>query len=1404
MRRRDRPQSEASPSRHIEQLERRRLYSADVAPWLVDPGVDDVEAPAPVWPSDPVDLDPPVSPETADAPKSGEDGLRIVLIDRNLEDVDVLAGAVDAGATLVLFDADREDVTQVLAEVRGLAGSLGEPIASLSVLTHGSEGRVAWGPGGLTADMSEANAEAWRDLSAHLVSGADISFFGCDVAGDVVSGQALLDRVADLTGADVFASDDVTGRGGDWILEAASSGADDAVAETGLVSAALETWSGQLVDHGEAGFSGSGTWDDGAIRFGIDVTGPGTIDFSYDGASDTLSISGSAGTDDSTRVVLSDLNGGLVVGTLRFDADLAELSSDADVSSLTVEAGATVDRVVVGGGGGRIGSVHVGGAPSGAMTLEADVGQLVLASITTADVQVTGDLEVFDAGAGFDGTLRVDAALGALDVEDGGFATSIMNRTQAEVVYDGTTQSLTATVTSLVGHWTFDGDATDDGPGGYDGTLQGGEGDEFVPGQVGSHAFDPDGIDDMIVTGSGDVPVLAGDYTTSVWIRPDPVQNDWAGIYTATNATGSVNHWNLQFDETPDRQLVSYLENGSQQWQTGIYLDDLDDGAWHHLVVHREGTTMTLWVDGVAVATATDVVGPVAVSDHLNIGGDRTGRDQYKFTGGIDDLRVYDRALTHFEVGLLYGANSAPTATPGTTSLPEDGSVVVSIGGTDPDAGDSIDRVRIDSLPVGGLLLSGGAVSVGDEISRLDIDAGLLTYEPPADWNGDTSFEFSVNDGHVWSSGSATFAITVTPENDAPVLDLDANDDVGAGLDYQASFTEGLGPVAVADSDASITDIDGDVPVAIRITVDAMPDGALEALSADVTGTALNATWDAGSRMLTLDGSGTQADFEQVLRTVTYDNASLDPTTTDRLIRFVVDDGSDPSTVATTTVGVVATNTPAAFVDQSFDLLEGPVAGSLVGTVAASDPDGSGVLSYQIVSGNSDGAFSLGSGTGELRVVDGAALDHETVGSRVLRVRVTDDGGLQTEADVTVHLLDANESPWVSMPSGQTLAPGETITFSSAGVNAIAIGDLDAGDGLVEVTLSVTAGELSLGSTAGLHFLEGDGVADAHMRFEGTLSQVNTALDGAAFTALAIPSGTVTMSLAVDDLGGVGAGGPLTGQSSVSIEVAPIAVDPLDDEDASEPEDEKQSSEDEPTEAEDEKTAEEPTDDEVTLDDDTSNTSIGEDETTLLRTGPAFDPLAREDAGAGSDAAQLDGVSISQSANVPLIGSTEGDLSGSLLSFTRDDDEEDIDEASRLAAGFADAQLQDALHDVETQLRETADRQQDEIEVKVRAVERTGLAFSAAVLAMITRGTSLLAIAVSALPVWSRVDPLAVLAVSESARRANRREQRDVEALEGEANSDLASMLDEAAVENDEDDRDDEDEARPRTERRRA
>lgn len=90
------------------------------------------------------------------------------------------------------------------------------------------------------------------------------------------------------------------------------------------------------------------------------------------------------------------------------------------------------------------------------------------------------------------------------------------------------------------------------------------------------------------------------------------------------------------------------------------------------------------------------------------------------------------------------------------------------------------------------------------------------------------------------------------------------------------------------------------------VTIANRLDGANELLTADTSGTAITADYRNG--LLTLSGVDSEANYQQVLRTVRYENTSEDPDTTDRQVEFVVRVAEFDSSVATSTLTVAAVN----------------------------------------------------------------------------------------------------------------------------------------------------------------------------------------------------------------------------------------------------------------------------------------------------------------------------------------------------------------------------------------------------------------------------------------------------------------------------------------------------------------
>jgi len=208
----------------------------------------------------------------------------------------------------------------------------------------------------------------------------------------------------------------------------------------------------------------------------------------------------------------------------------------------------------------------------------------------------------------------------------------------------------------LVAHWRFDekggpkvNDASDSGNAG---TLEGGT--KRIDGQQG-RALSFDGVDDHVPVGSPPALDLPQDMSVFAWIRFDNVTTGGYGqcIYGQTKPSGNGGQYELCVGRGKHVNEVTVL------WQdvdVCVSESKLKTGQWYHIGFTRTGEpgdwTCTLYVDGKLSSVAQQIKTDVGPAYPFEIG--RPGAfDKLYFAGGIDDMRIYNRALAAEEVVAL-------------------------------------------------------------------------------------------------------------------------------------------------------------------------------------------------------------------------------------------------------------------------------------------------------------------------------------------------------------------------------------------------------------------------------------------------------------------------------------------------------------------------------------------------------------------------------------------------------------------------------------------------------------------------------------------------------------------------------------------------------------------------------
>lgn len=534
--------------------------------------------------------------------------------------------------------------------------------------------------------------------------------------------------------------------------------------------------------------------------------------------------------------------------------------------------------------------------------------------------------------------------------------------------------------------------------------------------------------------------------------------------------------------------------------------------------------------------------------------------------------------------------NDAPVNTvPGAHHVFEHDTLVFSnatgnpISISDVDAGSNPVRVTL-SVDHGTLTLSGAAgltfvSGSGANASTLtvvgtisDINAALdgLQFNPDRNYDGVATLRILTNDqGNAGLGGSltaeSTVAIAVTAVNDAPEITAPNYQEPYTQFAYEFSNSSG-NRISIADPDSAN-------PV-VRVTL-SVEHGTLTLGRHD--GLTLRSGFGTNDAQVTMEG--TVADINAALDGMLFKAADRFEGTAH--LQIDVNDlgntgvGGEQTASRTVTLNVVRANMPPVnTVPGAQQVLEHHTVtfDSIYGNgIRVDDPDAGDAELVVTLSAN-HGTLTLGSAEG-LHFLSGSRINSTSVSFRGTLANInhaleglqfapannydgpatitihTDDqgnsgaGGAKTATNtIAIHVTSVNDPPTVVVPVAQDMLEHETRVFSQANGNAIRVGDPDAGEAPIQVTLRVDSGTLTLSSVRGLTFAQGSGPRGSAMTFTGKIADLNAALDGMTYECGSLLHDLAdNLRVTVNDLGNSGTiATPLTVARDVHISVTAV------------------------------------------------------------------------------------------------------------------------------------------------------------------------------------------------------------------------------------------------------------------------
>lgn len=226
---------------------------------------------------------------------------------------------------------------------------------------------------------------------------------------------------------------------------------------------------------------------------------------------------------------------------------------------------------------------------------------------------------------------------------------------------------------NLVAWWRGEGNANDS-VGGLNGTLQNGA--TFAPGKVGQ-AFSLDGVNDYVnVSASTSLNVGAGNgLTIDAWINPA----DISAQHPLVEWNNSVGSWgvHLWISVTccvpsavgPGNLYANIIDSNGGFHVISSAPNLITTNAYQHVAVTYEKTSgiATLYLNGSTVAQQNLGVFTPQTTYDMQMGVRRSGGGNgTPYKGTIDEVELFNRALTASEIQSIYSAGSAGRCGPGT------------------------------------------------------------------------------------------------------------------------------------------------------------------------------------------------------------------------------------------------------------------------------------------------------------------------------------------------------------------------------------------------------------------------------------------------------------------------------------------------------------------------------------------------------------------------------------------------------------------------------------------------------------------------------------------------------------------------------------------------------------------
>ena len=216
----------------------------------------------------------------------------------------------------------------------------------------------------------------------------------------------------------------------------------------------------------------------------------------------------------------------------------------------------------------------------------------------------------------------------------------------------------------LVGYWPFNGNANDESGNGNNGTVNGATLTTDRFGNANS-AYSFDGVNDFVDVGNSFFNNGWTNYSISCWIKATNLNTVGGNTIMNTIPHGGFALGYSYYSSNSFYHFKTSSNPGSA-WDIFSHeysnANNLNFNQFHNLTLTKEGLIYKYYVNGVLDKTMSTSIAPLSIFFALKFGAIDGNTDN--FNGIIDDISIYNRALTPAEINQIYSDQTSTVSTP--------------------------------------------------------------------------------------------------------------------------------------------------------------------------------------------------------------------------------------------------------------------------------------------------------------------------------------------------------------------------------------------------------------------------------------------------------------------------------------------------------------------------------------------------------------------------------------------------------------------------------------------------------------------------------------------------------------------------------------------------------------------